>query len=250
MSSVCFSKILEVSIDAVNGRVPVIAGAIGGRTTISVAMAAEAEDMGADAVLVMSVYSMGGGSRGVDKVELVRRINDAIHLPMVLYNTPRCPVAQFPIPDLQKLAELRNVQYFNLNAPFGPFKAASDALEGKLKMIAGRPILDFNLLTLLKPVAVSGTLTTVLPEEVLEAWNYAQQGDIEKTRLTFLEKLAGWNWFLTVDGPEGYGTIEMLKEMLKQMGVIESAAPVLPKQPCLDHHKEEMTKVLQLYDKI
>jgi 4-hydroxy-tetrahydrodipicolinate synthase len=79
-------RVIEIVVDAVNGRVPVIAGASANATSKAVALAKQAKRHGADAVLTVSPYYNKPTQEGL--YQHFGEIAEAVEMPVVLYNVP------------------------------------------------------------------------------------------------------------------------------------------------------------------
>jgi len=101
--------VLQTTIEAANGRVPVMAGANAGSTREVVSYCKEAEQLGAAGALLAAPYYSLPTSE--ELFEHFRVIAESINLPIMLYNYPgRTGVDMSP--DLVvRLAELDNIQY-------------------------------------------------------------------------------------------------------------------------------------------
>lgn len=79
-------KVLEYTINKVNGRVPVIAGAGSNDTNYAIKLSQEAKNMGADALLSVTPYYNKTSQNGL--VRHFTHIADHVDLPIILYNVP------------------------------------------------------------------------------------------------------------------------------------------------------------------
>ncbi|MFC4624120.1 4-hydroxy-tetrahydrodipicolinate synthase [Daeguia caeni] len=79
-------RVVEVCIEVVAGRVPVIAGAGSNNTVEAIELAQHAEKAGADAVLVVTPYYNKPNQRGM--YEHFSRVARSISIPLVIYNIP------------------------------------------------------------------------------------------------------------------------------------------------------------------
>lgn len=77
---------IKFAIEHVNKRVPVIAGTGSNDTRYAVALAKEAEDAGADALLVVTPYYNKASQRGL--IAHFTAIADSVNIPIILYNVP------------------------------------------------------------------------------------------------------------------------------------------------------------------
>src|SRR6187549_2616333 len=79
-------KVVEWCVAQSKGRVPVIAGAGSNATSEAVSLAKHAEKAGADAVLVVTPYYNKPTQVGM--YEHFKAVNDAIGIPIIIYNIP------------------------------------------------------------------------------------------------------------------------------------------------------------------
>jgi 4-hydroxy-tetrahydrodipicolinate synthase len=79
-------RVIELCIEVANGRVPVMAGAGSNSTHEAVDFARHAEQVGADAILVVTPYYNKPGQRGL--YDHYAAIAQAVELPIYIYNIP------------------------------------------------------------------------------------------------------------------------------------------------------------------
>ena len=100
-------QVIEWCIDQVNGRVPVIAGAGSNSTKEAIDFSQHAEKAGADAVLVVTPYYNKPGQEGL--YQHFKAINDAIGIPIIIYNIPARSVIDMSVDTMKRLWELKNI---------------------------------------------------------------------------------------------------------------------------------------------
>jgi 4-hydroxy-tetrahydrodipicolinate synthase len=100
-------KVIEWCIDEARGRVPVIAGAGSNSTREAVELARHAEKAGADAVLVVTPYYNKPTQEGM--YQHFKAINDAIGIPILIYNIPPRSVIDMSVETMTRLFELTNI---------------------------------------------------------------------------------------------------------------------------------------------
>ena len=100
-------RVTELCIEAAKGRVPVIAGAGSNSTEEAVSLAMHAQDAGADAVLVVTPYYNKPTQEGMYRH--FKAINDAIDIPIIIYNIPPRSVVDMQVSTMARLAELKNI---------------------------------------------------------------------------------------------------------------------------------------------
>lgn len=103
------AQVIEICVTEAAGRVPVLIGTGAEWTRDAVALAKEAESMGADGVMVIPPYY---SSPTPDELfEHYRRIGEAISLPVMIYNNPATANVDLTPPIVARLSEIDNVLY-------------------------------------------------------------------------------------------------------------------------------------------
>ena len=100
-------RVVAICIETAAGRVPVIAGAGSNSTAEAVERARHAEKAGADAVLVVTPYYNKPSQDGL--YAHFKAINDAIGIPIILYNIPGRSIVDMSVETMARLYELKNV---------------------------------------------------------------------------------------------------------------------------------------------
>jgi 4-hydroxy-tetrahydrodipicolinate synthase len=102
-------QVIEVCVAEARGRVPVLIGTGAEWTRDAVALAREAETMGADGVMVIPPFY---SSPTEDELfEHYRRIGEAISLPIMIYNNPATANVDLLPKTVARLSEIDNVLY-------------------------------------------------------------------------------------------------------------------------------------------
>src|SRR5687767_12408796 len=100
-------QVVEWCIDQADGRVPVVAGAGSNSTKEAIELAQHAEEAGADAVLVVTPYYNKPTQEGL--YQHFKAINDAIGIPIIIYNIPPRSVIDMSVETMARLFELPNI---------------------------------------------------------------------------------------------------------------------------------------------
>src|SRR5579883_1394514 len=100
-------QVVEWCVEQARGRVPVIAGAGSNSTAEAIDLARHAEKAGADAVLVVTPYYNKPTQEGL--YQHYKAINDAIGIPIIIYNIPGRSVIDMSIDTMKRLYELKNI---------------------------------------------------------------------------------------------------------------------------------------------
>jgi 4-hydroxy-tetrahydrodipicolinate synthase len=94
-------RVVEISIEAARGRVPVIAGAGSNNTSEAIELAQHAERAGASAVLVVTPYYNKPSQRGL--YAHFRAVAEAISIPLIIYNIPPRSVVDMSVETMAEL---------------------------------------------------------------------------------------------------------------------------------------------------
>src|SRR6266436_3022193 len=100
-----FRDIVEWCVDQAKGRVRVVAGAGSNSTKEAIEIAGHAEKAGADAVLVVTPYYNKPTQEGL--YQHFKAINDAVGIPILIYNIPARSVIDMSVETMKRLFELR-----------------------------------------------------------------------------------------------------------------------------------------------
>jgi 4-hydroxy-tetrahydrodipicolinate synthase len=100
-------KVVEWCIDQVDGRVPVIAGSGSNSTAEAIELSRHAEEAGADAVLIVTPYYNKPTQEGL--YQHYKAINDAIGIPIIIYNIPGRSIVDMSVETMARLFELKNI---------------------------------------------------------------------------------------------------------------------------------------------
>jgi len=100
-------RVVELCIETARGRVPVIAGAGSNNTREAIDLARFAEKAGADGVLVVTPYYNKPSQEGL--YQHFKAINDAISIPIIIYNIPPRSVIDMSVETMARLFELKNI---------------------------------------------------------------------------------------------------------------------------------------------
>jgi 4-hydroxy-tetrahydrodipicolinate synthase len=100
-------RVVEVCIDAADGRVPVIAGTGSNSTAEAIELTRHAKQAGAAAALVVTPYYNKPTQEGLFRH--YRAIFEAVDLPIIIYNIPPRSVIDMSVETMARLAKLPNI---------------------------------------------------------------------------------------------------------------------------------------------
>ena len=100
-------RVVEIVIDQAAGRLPVIAGAGSNNTIEALDFTKHAKEAGADAVLHVTGYYNKPSQEGI--YQHFKAINDAVNIPIIVYNIPPRAIVDIAVDTMARLASLPNV---------------------------------------------------------------------------------------------------------------------------------------------
>ncbi|MEK6759385.1 MAG: 4-hydroxy-tetrahydrodipicolinate synthase [Deltaproteobacteria bacterium] len=176
--------VIEVVIDAVAGRVPVIAGTGSNSTSETIQLTAHAKKAGADAALLIAPYYNKPTQQGL--YEHYRRVAEEVDIPIMLYNVPgRTGVNMLP-ETVARLSEIESI--IGIKEATGDLKQVSEVIEYSRK---GFLVLSGDDFTTLPMLAIGGhgvisVTSNVMPKEISDMVRFFKAGRFdEATRLHF-----------------------------------------------------------------
>jgi len=100
-------RVVELCVKTAKGRVPVIAGAGSNNTVEAIELTRFAKKVGADAVLSVTGYYNKPSQEGI--YAHFKAVNDAVDIPIILYNIPGRTIVDISLETMTRLFELKNV---------------------------------------------------------------------------------------------------------------------------------------------
>jgi 4-hydroxy-tetrahydrodipicolinate synthase len=100
-------RVIELAVVTAKKRVPVIAGTGSNSTDEAVELSQYSEKIGADAVLVVTPYYNKPNQEGL--YQHFKAINDAINIPIIIYNIPGRSVVDMSVATMARCYELKNI---------------------------------------------------------------------------------------------------------------------------------------------
>ncbi len=100
-------QVVAWCVEQARGRVPVVAGAGSNSTKEAIELSQHAEQAGAAAVLVVTPYYNKPTQEGL--YQHYKAINDAIGIPIIIYNIPGRSVIDMSVETMARLYELNNI---------------------------------------------------------------------------------------------------------------------------------------------
>jgi len=173
-------KVIEIAVKVVNKRIPIIVGTGSNSTEEAIMITKKAEQLGADAALIVTPYYNKPTQEGLYRH--FKAIASSTGLPIILYNVPgRTSVNLLPS-TVARLAEIP--QIMGIKEATGDMKQVSEIIRlcgDKITVLSGDDFTNLTLLALGGKGAISVT-ANICPGDMAELFNAWERGDIAKAR--------------------------------------------------------------------
>ena len=179
-------RAVEICVAETRGRVPVIAGAGSNNTHEAVLLAQHAEKVGADAVLVVTPYYNKPNQEGL--FQHFKAINDAIGIPIVIYNIPPRSVIDMSVDTMRRCYELTNVVGVkDATGQVGRISLQREAMGPDFIQLSGDDITALSCMAAGAHGCIS-VVSNIAPRACAELMDHALAGDFAKA-LAIQDKL-------------------------------------------------------------
>jgi len=181
-------RVIQVCIDQVKKRIPVIAGTGSNSTTEAIELSLHAKKMGADGVLLVSPYYNKPSQEGL--YQHYKALAEAVTLPQVLYNVPGRTGMNMEAKTTIRLAEFANI--VAIKEASGNITQASEILDkagDKIDVLSGDDFLTLPLMACGAKGVISVT-ANLMPKEVkamVVAVDEGRWADAKKMHLRMLD---------------------------------------------------------------
>ena len=232
------ARVIDIAVEAVNKRVPVIAGTGGNSTSEAIELTGHAKEVGADATLQVTPYYNKPTQEGL--YQHFRAIAKAVPLPQVLYNVPsRTSVNMLP-ETVARLSELPEV--VAIKEASGDLGQMADIVRlagDSITLLSG----DDNLTLPVLSVGGTGVVSVaanIVPRDTADLVKAWEEGRIDEAKGLFykLLPLCQAMFFETNPIP--------VKTSLALMGKIQDEMR-LPLYPMAPANLEKLKKALSEY---
>jgi 4-hydroxy-tetrahydrodipicolinate synthase len=179
--------VLKAAVELVARRLPVIAGVSEFDTRRAIALARDAEKLGADGLMVLP--AMVYVPTEAELVAHFRAVAQATRLPIMLYNNPPAYRVSVSIDAMKQLADCANIVCLKESAPdTRRFTDLFNAIGDRYILFAGLDDVALEGLVLGARGWVSG-LTNAFPQESIALYDAVKRGDLDTAR-------AIYRWFM------------------------------------------------------
>jgi 4-hydroxy-tetrahydrodipicolinate synthase len=204
-------KLLKLTVDFVDGRVPIIAGTGQHSTKATIDLTKYAADLGCDAALVISPYYLRPADKGY--YEYYASVASKGNLPLILYNIPQCTLGPINTNVVEDLAELDNVVGIKDSSGNVPYLLELiQKLKGKIEVLCGADEVFLSAVVAGSNAAIMAS-ANVIPHIWLEIMHLAHENRLEEAAKLQREAQTFARMVLK------YGAAPPVKAALRMMGI-------------------------------
>lgn len=229
-------RVIELTVQTVNGRVPVIAGTGANSTMEAIELTKSAKESGADAVLSVSPYYNKPNQEGI--YLHFKTIAESVDIPMILYNVPSRTAMNVAPTTVARLAEIDNI--IGIKEACGDLHQISDVIRLCPKDFI---VLSGDDFTSMATVFIGGqgvisVSSNVDPRGMADLMEASMKGDIAKANEIHYRLFPLMKAMFSAPSP---APAKMGVELL---GKIKDATPRLPMTSIDDANLEILKKVM------
>jgi len=172
--------LIEVTVQMVQGRIPVIAGTGSNNTAESIELTKSAKALGADAALLISPYYNKPTQEGI--YQHYKAIAEAVHLPLIIYNVPGRTNSNILPETVVRLSRIANIVGIkDATADMEQTNVTMAACEGRIDFFSGddATVLPFMALG---GAGVISVVSNIVPQAMLRLTDAAAGGDWVEAR--------------------------------------------------------------------
>jgi len=173
-------KVVEISIDQVNGRILVLAGTGSNNTSEAIDYTKHAKDAGADAALMITPYYNKPTQEGI--YQHYKKVAEEVDIPIILYTVPSRTMVNIEPETTKRLSEISNIIGIkdasgNLNQVSREIMLCGDDFA----VLSGDDSLNLPLISLGGRGAIS-VASNIVPREMGDLVRSALNGNLERAR--------------------------------------------------------------------
>ncbi len=213
-------RVVELTVETVAGRVPVLAGTGSNSTEETIALTKHAKDAGADGALVITPYYNKPSQEGL--FQHFKAVAEAVDIPIIMYNVPsRTSINMLP-PTVARCAKLKNI--VGIKEATADLNQISDVIRFCPE---GFAVMSGDDFTSMPTVLIGGTgvisvTSNVAPADMAAMMDAALAGDLAKAKELHYKMFPLFNAMFIDTNPVP------AKASLAMMGKIDSGDPRLP----------------------
>ncbi len=231
-------RVMKITVEAVNGRIPVLAGTGSNNTMEAIRLTGYAKEAGADGALLITPYYNKPNKEGV--YQHYRKVALEVDIPIVLYNVPGRTALNLDPETVARLAEIPNI--VGIKEASGSLQQISEIInlcKENFSVISGDDFITLPVLAIGGKGVISVTANLV-PGDVSRLYDSFEKGDYDRARKLHYKLLPLNNAMFLETNPIP------VKTALSLLGRI-SPEMRLPLGPMSDTSLKRLQKVMKEY---
>ncbi len=173
-------KVIEISVDAASGKVPVIAGTGSNSTSEAVNLTKFAEDVGVDVAMLITPYYNKPTERGL--LKHYKKISRCTDLPIIVYNVPSRTGTNMDANLISKISQISNIiGVKEASGDIGQVSRIIEKTSDKFSVISGDDSMTLPI-TALGGMGVISVVGNIVPSMMSDMVSLGLSGDIRKAR--------------------------------------------------------------------
>lgn len=193
-------RIVDAYVQHIDGRIPVLIGTMNAHTPNAVRYSREAEEQGADGVMIIPPYYYTPTDDEI--FNYYAAVDEAISIPVMLYNNPVTSNVDMSAALVARLCKsLESVQYIKESSlDLARVRDVIEASDGEIKVFAGERIVDSHLLGAIGYVNPFGNYVPVPSHRIFDLLD---QGRVEEALV--IQRLLDRIEHIIAEGHPTYG---------------------------------------------
>ena len=168
-------RVVQVVIEAADGRVPVVAGVASTTTADAVSQAREFVSLGCSGILAILDAYFPVSDEGV--FEYFKAIAEAVSVPIVLYTNPNFQRSDLNLSVIDRLSRIPNIAYIkDASTNTGRLLSIIDRVEGRMQVFAASAHIP-TCVMLIGGIGWMAGPACVAPGQSVKLYEFCRQGD-------------------------------------------------------------------------
>ena len=232
-------RVVAVTVEQVNKRVPVIAGTGSNSTEEAIQLTRHAKKVGADGALMICPYYNKPTQEGL--YQHYKKVAASVDIPIVLYNIPGRTAVNIEVETIARLAQIPNI--VGVKEASGSMKQITDIIArcgSDFDVVSGEDFLTYPLMCVGGKGVISVT-SNILPGDMAKLCNLCLQGNFAEAQKLFYRLLPLCHALFYETNPAP------VKAALAMMGKIASEEVRLPLVGMSQANRDKLRRDLQNY---
>ena len=232
-------RVVEITVEHVNGRVPVIAGTGSNNTAEAIRLTKHAKNVGADGVLMICPYYNKPTQEGLYRH--FEKVAASVDIPIILYNIPGRTAVNMEPATIERLSRIDNI--VGVKEASGSIKQIMEIVArcgDDFAVLSGEDYITYPLLSVGGKGVIS-VVSNIAPKDMADMCNFALQGNWDEARKLSYKLLPLCNILFCETNPVP------VKAALGMMGKIPSDEVRLPLVSLSDSNRAKLQTVLKDY---